>query len=363
MSKNNIIVGAALSLSGRYSYPGKQALAGIMAWSEWTNSRGGIPLGKNANNHTVVIKSYDDRSGRARCVASIKRLITEDRADIIMGPYSSGLMLAASEITSNKNRVIWNHGGALGGVEGSMCVDLLSPASIYFDSVIEYAQICVQRIDKAMVVYSSAGHFPYTVISGAINRLRSIGCDKISINTYLPGARDFSFILEKVEEISPTVLLQVGRIEDDLAFANAIVSAKLRIPVVGLIAAPLKLFYETLGENSAYFVGPSQWELERAKDVNFGPSVDSAISLIKNQGLDFVDYPAAQAFAGCLIAQKCIENSESLEDNLLWDAACELDIRTFYGHFKIDKVTGRQLAHTMPVVQWCGGEKRIVWPL
>ena len=66
---------------------------------------------------------------------------------------------------------------------------------------------------------------------------------------------------------------------------------------------------------------------------------------------------------GSAVIKKCIENSESLEDNLLWDAACELDIRTFYGHFKIDKLTGRQLAHTMPVVQWCGDEKRIVWPL
>jgi branched-chain amino acid transport system substrate-binding protein len=39
-----------------------------------------------------------------------------------------------------------------------------------------------------------------------------------------------------------------------------------------------------------------------------------------------------------------------------------LDFTTFYGRYRIDPRTGRQLGHRMPVVQWQGGRKVVIWP-
>ena len=39
-----------------------------------------------------------------------------------------------------------------------------------------------------------------------------------------------------------------------------------------------------------------------------------------------------------------------------------LHFMTFFGEWKIDPKTGKQIGHKMVVFQWQGGEKKIVWP-
>jgi branched-chain amino acid transport system substrate-binding protein len=70
----------------------------------------------------------------------------------------------------------------------------------------------------------------------------------------------------------------------------------------------------------------------------------------------------AQAYAGCLVLQRCLEVTGSLDQQALRQTANHLDFTTFYGRYRIDPATGRQLGHVMPVVQWQGGTKVVVWP-
>jgi branched-chain amino acid transport system substrate-binding protein len=75
-----------------------------------------------------------------------------------------------------------------------------------------------------------------------------------------------------------------------------------------------------------------------------------------------IDYPMAQAYAGCLVVQRCIEAAGSLSQPVLRRVANDLDFTTFYGHYRIDPRTGQQLGHVMPVIQWQQGAKIVVWP-
>ncbi|MGH2660599.1 MAG: hypothetical protein ACRDHS_13315, partial [Actinomycetota bacterium] len=73
------------------------------------------------------------------------------------------------------------------------------------------------------------------------------------------------------------------------------------------------------------------------------------------------DYPAAQAYAACLIAQRCLEEAGG-DDESLWRAACALDCGTFFGRFHIDPATGLQVGHEVVLVQWRRGRKLVVLP-
>ena len=70
----------------------------------------------------------------------------------------------------------------------------------------------------------------------------------------------------------------------------------------------------------------------------------------------------AQAYAGCLVAQRCVEAAGCLDNSKMRQAAERLDFTTFYGRFKIDPSTGRQVGHSMVVVRWRGDKKVVVWP-
>ena len=75
-----------------------------------------------------------------------------------------------------------------------------------------------------------------------------------------------------------------------------------------------------------------------------------------------LDYPAAQAYAAGLIAQRCVEIAGTLDPVALRDAANRLRLTTLFGPYEIDRVTGLQTAHPMLVTQWQGGKKVVVWP-
>jgi len=64
-------------------------------------------------------------------------------------------------------------------------------------------------------------------------------------------------------------------------------------------------FPNALDTNAEGFLGPSQWEQRLAYDPDFGPGPDEATEDIRAQGAA-PDYPVAQAYAACLIAQRCL---------------------------------------------------------
>jgi branched-chain amino acid transport system substrate-binding protein len=119
-------------------------------------------------------------------------------------------------------------------------------------------------------------------------------------------------------------------------------------------------FAQALGAHAEGFLGPSQWEPRLAYVPDFGPGPDEVTEGIRAQGAP-PDYPAAQAYAACLVAQRCLEKAGA-DDESLWGAACALDCATFFGRFRIDPATGLQVAHEMVLVQWRRGRKLVVWP-
>ena len=75
-----------------------------------------------------------------------------------------------------------------------------------------------------------------------------------------------------------------------------------------------------------------------------------------------VYYPIFLAYAAGLVAQRCVEEAGTLDQAALREAAGRLDFSTFYGRFKIEADTGRQIGRSVVLVQWQQGRKVIVWP-
>jgi branched-chain amino acid transport system substrate-binding protein len=68
----------------------------IQLWSAEVNERGGIDVG--GTKYMVEIIEYDDQTNPAETISAVTRLATQDEADFILAPYSTGLNLAAAPI-------------------------------------------------------------------------------------------------------------------------------------------------------------------------------------------------------------------------------------------------------------------------
>jgi branched-chain amino acid transport system substrate-binding protein len=360
-----IRIGLVTALTGKFSLPGRQALVGVQAWVDDTNRRGGIRLGASGERLPVQLVFYDDASTGERCSAGIERLIVHDRVDVLLGPYASGLARRAVVVAQRYGKVLWNHGGSTDAIYESgsaWVVGILTPASQYFHGVIEVVRRLHPRAQRLAVLHITAGTFPREVALGAVRYGQEHGFTSIRTYTYQTGTLHFAPLLQQLAQDQPEVLLGVGRIEDDIRFATQLCQAAVPVTAVGLIATPLTLFHHSLGAAAEKFLGPSQWEPGIVSHPDYGPSAQDVLASLVVRAPEGVDYPMAQAYAGCLVAQRCIEMVGCLDQEALRHAANCLDFTTFYGRFRIDPATGRQFGHVMPVVQWRHGTKVMVWP-
>ena len=179
---------------------------------------------------------------------------------------------------------------------------------------------------------------------------------------YPASLDDFSGIVEEIREAGPDVLVAVGRIHNDLEFARALARRPIALRAVAVVAAPIQQFRDALGGDVDGFIGPSQWEPTGKYPRDYGPSARQVLDSLAKQRQGPVDYPMAQSYAAGLVAQRCLEHAGSLDDRALRQAAADLDFSTFYGRFKIDPVTGRQVGRSTLLIQWQQGRKVILWP-
>src|ERR1700756_2989245 len=80
-----IRIGASISMTGTYAKPGTYARDGYLLCQKQVNERGGL-LGRK-----VEFVVYDDRSDTQTGVRLYEKLITDDKVDAVMGPYSSAI--------------------------------------------------------------------------------------------------------------------------------------------------------------------------------------------------------------------------------------------------------------------------------
>ena len=358
-----IRAGAALSLSGRFMNQGEQARRGLVLWAEDVNAAGGLTVG-TAGRSKVDLVIHDDASRSREAADLAERLIVRDRIDLLFGPYSSVLTLVAAPVAERHAKLLWNHGGSSDVVNQRgfhHVVSVLSPASRYFDGVLEMVGATAPEARRLALVYGASGTFPRAVIGEAEACARQQEFEVVFREPYPRDGESMAALVTEVAAARPDLILGAGTTETELEFARSLREAGLKT-AIALVAAPIELFGETLGTDAEGFIGPSQWEPGVAYRPDFGPTSAEFVARFRQRFGAEPDYPAAQAYAAGLVAQQCIHTAGTLHDAALLEVAHRLALTTFYGDFRLDEVTGEQVGHALVVVQWQDRAKRVVWP-
>ncbi len=87
-----IKIGISLSLTGDFADSGEAAQRGYTLWAAEVNKAGGL-LGRK-----VEIKIVNDASSPDQVVSNYQNLITQDKVDIVFGPFSSLLTIPAARV-------------------------------------------------------------------------------------------------------------------------------------------------------------------------------------------------------------------------------------------------------------------------
>ena len=89
-------IGVVTSLSGELAFGGTVTKRGYDMWEDAVNAAGGIDIA--GKKYKVKLVYADDQSTPATAAVAGERLITQEKVDVILGPYASGTTLALAPI-------------------------------------------------------------------------------------------------------------------------------------------------------------------------------------------------------------------------------------------------------------------------
>lgn len=330
-------------LSGPLARYGRAVVEGLRLWAEEAAE---LPPPWSG----VRLEVRDARPDPEKALADLG-----PRTNVLFGPYGSGPTIRVARAT---DRVVWNHGGATSRLrrpEFPNVVNVLSPASSYFEGTLHAVSDAWAGASTVVVFHSTTG-FGTDVGRGAAVIAERLGFD-VSTRTFEPGAS-----YEEAWAVPDAdVLLVAGGFQDELRAAEVLLKRSWR--VAGFVGAGTEEVLASLGPRREGLCGPAQWfpaAAPPAPDVGPGPGW-FVRTYLRRTG-DEPPYPAAQAFAAGLVYGRGLWTASEPRDQGVQHAVSNLDCTTLYGRFRLDPSTGLQVGHRVVAVQWQEGRRRVIWP-
>src|SRR6266849_5072076 len=190
----------SLSQTGPDAGQGQNHLRGRELCVKHANEKGGV-LGRR-----IELMVEDDQSKAPRAVAIYEKLITQDKVDAILGPYSSDIVEAVADVSEKHKMPMVTPSGTATSIykKGRRFVFMVSsPSEVYLEGVIDMA---AKRGLKTVALIHDDTIFPKAVAQGALELAKKRGLSVVLVEAYPKGTTDFSAILTKVRVANPDVL-------------------------------------------------------------------------------------------------------------------------------------------------------------
>jgi branched-chain amino acid transport system substrate-binding protein len=347
-----IKIGASMSVTGTYAKPGTYQKQGYDVCIDELNAKGGI-LGRK-----VELVIYDDQSTPATAVRLYEKLITEDKVDAVMGPYSSAVSEAVANVTEKYKKVMVAPLAATTSIfkKGRKYIFMvITPAENYLDGLIDMA---AKRGLKTVAIINEDTLFPKASASGTVEAAKKRGMQVVLQEAYPKGNTDFSALLVKIKAANPDVIAAGTYFDDAVAITRQMKELNVNPKMFGLtVGGDLPEFYDLLKQNAEYVYGSTQWDESLPYP---GQKEFLAAYKAKFKGQE-PSYHTAAGYAGCLIYAEAVKKAGSLDADKVRDQLLKMEIKTAFGEYKVEP-DGFQIAHKMVMLQWQDGKRIVVWP-
>jgi branched-chain amino acid transport system substrate-binding protein len=247
-AKSQIVIGHPATLSGKYAKAGEQAVGGVKAIVDWINNAyGGVKLGGKRVPIKYVV--YDCESKKEAVTSLIARLVTVDKVDALLAPYSSGLTLRGAPVAESHRIVYMDHGGANNKIfqQGfKYIVQSIGPASRYHEGVLNMIHKIDPKAKRVALAYEDS-EFARMVMEGAEAHAKKLGFKIVFKRTYPKGVTDLTPLLSALKATNPDIIIGGGHFEDGQLFNRQMADLDINVKALSLIAsATLPAFYEAL---------------------------------------------------------------------------------------------------------------------
>jgi branched-chain amino acid transport system substrate-binding protein len=365
-----VVIGAAIPLSGTYAREGLYIKAGYEMAVEEFNEKGGVYVAELNRKLPIRLIIYDDKSDKATTTSLTEHLITVDHVHAVLGSYGTVLCFGQCPIVE-KYRIPYVTGGA-GSLEifqqGYRYVFGTIPSLLTITgNIMDFLKWAVDqgKLSKPVKIanaYENTVHGAEHTRAIIEKSVEHKGYFEVVLNEpFEVGATDFRPLLSKINLANADVLLVDARLSDYITMHRQYVEMGLYHKVVSYaLRGPEATAREALGAASDYLISCQYWD----KRLPY-PQVKEWVEKFEAKYGLTAEWYGATTYEACRAILFAIEKAGSLNPEKIRDALAELDEpnsillggRLNFGPLGQHIYTQLIILQNVP-----GGKTEIIWP-
>lgn len=219
-------IGVLATLEGPFAAGGADGMRGAELA---VRQRGGMVAGRKIE----LIKASSDAKPDV-AVNSARKLVEQDKVDILVGPLSGGEGIAVKDYSKTQPQVTF-----INGSSGAQATTLVNPSPNFFrfntdggQWMVGLGEEALKRGYKRVMVIAEDYAFPYSQVQGFMTEYCRLG-GKVPIKAWVPlGGKDYSSVIARIPNDVDALLLVLGG-ADAVNFLNQFEASGGDKPLIG----------------------------------------------------------------------------------------------------------------------------------
>ncbi|GIH22594.1 branched-chain amino acid ABC transporter substrate-binding protein [Acrocarpospora phusangensis] len=368
-----IVVGSTLSLTGAFAATGQIHKIAGETFVDRLNANGGL-LGRK-----VEWKVVDDQSDQAKVSQLYERLISQDRVDLIIGPYATPNILSAMAVAQRHSYVMPQHTAVLAPQLTYECqfpAWSISPTpNSFIPNQLFDAMASLPTPPKRIAVLTSQSGSAAFVSdgfaddkAGVLSIAKERGLEVVADVHYPPTTTDWAPIATQVRDADPDLVINNGLGVDAANILQAMAQLNYRPKqMFGLFPAPGPLL--ALGDASEGMLSVSMFEPNKPTLDKLGPeATEITAEFTKRATAAKLPYTvfetqAAASWNAWEILTGAVTASGGTDQRKMCDTLHQKGAdTTFSGHLTFDPKVHNFWPTTQTLKQIQDGDWVTVWP-
>jgi len=361
----DIVVGLPLSFTGNLTKEAAMAKQGYDLWLDWVNGHEqGIEIG--GVRHRVRIDYADDTSKPDMAGQLAEKMITEDKAQFLLGPYGASNTAAAAAVAERHQTPLVSANGSARSIFSKgykYTFGVQAPADKNLQVVLDMAANLNPK-PASIAILTADDAFSVEVAKGATDYAAGRGMQVVFNQTYPNGSTNLAGPLAQAKTKNPDMVINSGHLLEAVAVNKAAKDMRFSAKVFVYSVGPtMPDFVQALGKDADFVFTGSQWTAQAKYMPQYYLSATEYVAAYRKKfsTQDEPNYQVADATAAGLALERAIERAKSLDGAKVRDALAALDLMTFFGRIKFDAL-GQNPYKPMLVEQIQNGHRQTVFP-
>jgi len=361
-AEKTIKIGVAISQTGAVSREGKFEKDGIDYWKDLVNSQGGIDVG--ADKYKVEVVYYDDQSVPETSMKLTEKLISEDKVQFLIGPYSSGIQTAAAAIGEKYKMITITplaNGTSIYDKGYKYIFSVLPPATKYLQLLVDMA-VTMDPKPETIAIMVRDDPFGNSVAAGVKMRAEEKGLKVVYYEKFPKDITDVSSMLSAIKNLNPDILIASTLYQDAVLITKQAKDLKVCPKMLSYsVGVSIPDFPKELGADANYIFGAEWWLPNMGWKGEVIPSSEEFAKAFEAKYGYAPSYHSAAGAAAGLILQLAIKDAGSLETEKVREALLKFNHETFWGPTAWDE-TGANIQGASGVIQIQEGKVVSIYP-